>query len=46
MTLAKGLAGGLPIGACLCKEAADVFVPATTARPSPATRWSALPGRR
>ena len=27
MTLAKGLAGGLPIGACLCKEDADVFVP-------------------
>jgi acetylornithine/N-succinyldiaminopimelate aminotransferase len=27
MTLAKGLAGGLPIGACLCKAAADVFVP-------------------
>jgi predicted acetylornithine/succinylornithine family transaminase len=27
MTLAKGLAGGLPIGACLCKEAANVFMP-------------------
>jgi acetylornithine/N-succinyldiaminopimelate aminotransferase len=27
MTLAKGLAGGLPIGACLSKEAASVFVP-------------------
>ena len=27
MTLAKGLAGGLPIGACLCKDAADVFTP-------------------
>jgi acetylornithine/succinyldiaminopimelate/putrescine aminotransferase len=27
MTLAKGLAGGLPIGACLCKADADVFVP-------------------
>src|SRR5581483_1427736 len=27
MTLAKGLAGGLPIGACLAKEAADVFEP-------------------
>jgi acetylornithine/N-succinyldiaminopimelate aminotransferase len=27
MTLAKGLAGGLPIGACLCKEAVDVFAP-------------------
>jgi acetylornithine/N-succinyldiaminopimelate aminotransferase len=27
MTLAKGLAGGLPVGACLCKEDADVFVP-------------------
>lgn len=27
MTLAKGLAGGLPIGACLAKEHASVFVP-------------------
>jgi acetylornithine/N-succinyldiaminopimelate aminotransferase len=27
MTLAKGLAGGLPIGACLCKDAVDVFTP-------------------
>lgn len=27
MTLAKGLAGGLPIGACLAKEAVDVFAP-------------------
>ncbi len=27
MTLAKGLAGGLPIGACLAKEHAAVFVP-------------------
>ncbi|MGH2370093.1 MAG: aspartate aminotransferase family protein, partial [Chloroflexota bacterium] len=27
MTLAKGLAGGLPIGACLAKEAASVFEP-------------------
>jgi predicted acetylornithine/succinylornithine family transaminase len=27
MTLAKGLAGGLPVGACLCKESVDVFVP-------------------
>jgi acetylornithine/N-succinyldiaminopimelate aminotransferase len=27
MTLAKGLAGGLPIGACLCKDAVDVFEP-------------------
>ncbi len=27
MTRAKGLAGGLPIGACLCKADADVFVP-------------------
>ncbi|MDQ3702690.1 MAG: acetylornithine transaminase [Chloroflexota bacterium] len=27
MTLAKGLAGGLPIGACLAKERAAVFVP-------------------
>lgn len=27
MTLAKGLAGGLPIGACLAKDHASVFVP-------------------
>lgn len=27
MTVAKGLAGGLPIGACLAKEAAAVFTP-------------------
>ena len=27
MTLAKGLAGGLPIGACLCKDPVDVFAP-------------------
>jgi predicted acetylornithine/succinylornithine family transaminase len=27
MTLAKGLAGGLPIGACLAKERASVFAP-------------------
>lgn len=27
MTLAKGLAGGLPIGACLAKKRAAVFVP-------------------
>lgn len=27
MTLAKGLAGGIPIGAVLAKEKADVFVP-------------------
>jgi predicted acetylornithine/succinylornithine family transaminase len=27
MTLAKGLAGGLPIGACLAKESASVFEP-------------------
>ncbi len=27
MTLAKGLAGGLPIGACLCKDPVDVFTP-------------------
>ena len=27
MTLAKGLAGGLPIGACLAKDSASVFVP-------------------
>ncbi len=30
ITLAKGLAGGLPIGACLCsKELANVFTPGT-----------------
>lgn len=30
VTLAKGLAGGLPIGACLCDKAlADVFAPGT-----------------
>jgi len=27
MTLAKGLAGGLPIGAMLCRRSCDVFVP-------------------
>ena len=27
MTLAKGLAGGMPIGACLAKDHASVFVP-------------------
>ena len=35
MTLAKGLGGGLPIGACIASpDVSDVLSPATTARPS------------
>ena len=39
MTVAKGLGGGLPIGACVTNpDSAACSSPATTARPSPAAR--------
>lgn len=41
VTVAKGSAGGLPMGAVMCtEEAAKGFLPAATARPSAATPWS------
>ena len=43
MTLAKGLGGGVPIGACLATApVAKPSVPAHTPRPSAGTRWPAL----
>ena len=45
VSTAKGLAGGLPMGACLLSEkAADVLTPARTAPPSAATPYA--PRRR
>ncbi len=42
VTLAKGLGGGLPIGAVLMNEKSPrAWAPAPTAPPSAATRWSA-----
>ena len=46
VTVAKGLAGGLPMGAVMCtEEVSKGFPPAATARPSAATR-SSRPWRR
>ena len=42
VTTAKGIAGGLPMGACLVSEAlGDILTPGRTAPPSGATRWPA-----
>ena len=44
LTLAKGLGGGLPIGACIgLGEAGTCSIPVTTAAPSAATRCPARP---
>lgn len=41
VTLAKGLGGGLPIGAVLLNEkTAEAWAPAATVPPLAATRWS------
>ena len=40
MTLAKGLGGGVPIGAMLCNDrVADGFEPAPMPQPLAATHW-------
>ena len=45
MTVAKGLGGGLPVGACVTSPDTrrTCSSRATTARPSPAARWSRPP---